>query len=234
MSEFTQSRNRSTSISAFLLACNPVRRSACSSHGGGATVMRAKSLLAALVVAVVVTSAAASAQAKASRLITRPVAETFGTHTGYGYTGIGVNTSTGNYTTSDTDLDFPVGLLHWTRTYNSLDPTVGTLGPCWMPSMRAHLVVTDDGSVAFHDDDGRVLTFTPDGTGGYQRAPDLVADLTRDPTRAFSLRHPSGEVWSFDANGRGTERTHDGERLGFTYDDAGRLATAAHSSGHTV
>ena len=72
--------------------------------------------------------------------ITRPPAELFGTHLGYGFAGLGVNTAIGNFTQTITDLTFPgslLGLLDWTRTYNSLSGTAGALGPGWTTGTAA-------------------------------------------------------------------------------------------------
>ncbi len=38
------------------------------------------------------------------QFISRPVAELFGRHPGYGFAGFSVNTAIGNYTTTATDL----------------------------------------------------------------------------------------------------------------------------------
>ncbi|MFI7099429.1 DUF6531 domain-containing protein [Streptomyces sp. NPDC050161] len=60
--------------------------------------------------------------------ITRPVRELLGRQPGYGFASDGVSTATGNYTQHVTDLTFPeslLGLLDFTRTYNSL----GTYSP---------------------------------------------------------------------------------------------------------
>jgi hypothetical protein len=74
------------------------------------------------------------------QFITRPVQELFGRYPGYGFAGIGVNTAIGNFTQQATDLPFPaglLGLLNWTRTYNSLSGAVGALGPGWTTAFSA-------------------------------------------------------------------------------------------------
>jgi hypothetical protein len=70
--------------------------------------------------------------ASQQEFITRPHAQIYGQHLGYGFAGLGVNTAIGNFTHTATDLTFPgslLGLLNWARTYNSLSGTAGTLGP---------------------------------------------------------------------------------------------------------
>src|SRR5215831_10841906 len=166
--------------------------------------------------------------------VTRPAIEIFGQHSGYGVAGVGVNTATGNYTRTSLDLTFPSGLLNWTRTYNSLDSTEGVLGRGWTTALSARLEVLTDGAVAFHDDDGRVLRFAADGAGGYLRPADLDADLTVSSDGGFRLRYLSGDAWIFDASGRNTARTREGQSATLTYDSAGQLTTATHSAGYQL
>ena len=85
-----------------------------------------------------------------------------------------VNTATGNYVSHATDLAMAGrGLrFEFSRTYNSLDTTVGTLGPGWTHSYAAHLQANPDSSVRFYAEDGQQLLFTSNGSGGYvRRAP---------------------------------------------------------------
>jgi RHS repeat-associated protein len=168
-------------------------------------------------------------------VLTRPAAELFGTHAGYGYAGSGVQTATGNYSRSWTDLSMPVGMLSWTRTYNSGDVADGPLGIGWSVSLTAHVVEAPDGSVVFRGDDGRVLTFTPDGNGGYRRPQDLDADLSRAADGLFSLRFFAGnETWSFDAEGRLAIRTREGQRVTLRRDEQSRVVAATHSAGYAL
>ncbi|MFU8854865.1 DUF6531 domain-containing protein [Micromonospora sp. SL1-18] len=141
-----------------------------------------------------------------------------------------MNTATGNYTQAAMDLSFSSRLLAWGRTYNSLITESGPLGRGWTTALSAHLVTGDSGA-AFHDDDGRVLTFSSDGSGGYRRPQDLNADLTKAADGTFALRSLSGETWIFDASGRMSERKTEGQSVTFGYDSAGRLASAMHSAG---
>ncbi|HEX5495132.1 MAG TPA: DUF6531 domain-containing protein [Mycobacteriales bacterium] len=174
----------------------------------------------------------AGARPPVRRFVTRPVAETFGEHPQFGFAGVGVNTATGNATHTAVDLPASLDLLSWSRTYNSLDTGSGPLGRGWTPAFSAHLVPGAGGSVAFHDDDGRVLTFTPNGTG-YRRPPDFDADLTRQ-SGGYLLRHRSGLTETFDHDGRLTRRDADGQRITLGYDGRHRLVTVTHSTGATL
>jgi RHS repeat-associated protein len=190
----------------------------------------------AVVALTVVTTGASASPALAVEppFVTRPVAELFGQHPGYGFTGLGVNTATGNFTHAAVDLSFSVGLLTWGRSYNSLNREDGPLGPGWTTTLSMHLVANDDGTVALHDGDGRVLEFTPGENGTYSRPQDLDADLTRAGDGIFTLRYLSGRTVTFDATGRATALAGEGEELSLSYDGSGRLTRAAHSAGYLL
>jgi YD repeat-containing protein len=176
------------------------------------------------------------------QFIDRPVQELFGRHPGYGFAGFGVSTAIGNYTGTAVDLGFPgglLGLLDLTRTYNSLSTAAGTLGQGWTHSFAASIQPAAKGgllrhaaaAVTFTDVDGRVLTFTPNAAGGFNRAQDLDADLVRNADGTFTLTYNSGQVWAFDANGRATSRSWEGQNVAFDYDAGGSLLRATHSAG---
>ncbi|MCA2216599.1 DUF6531 domain-containing protein [Jidongwangia harbinensis] len=197
--------------------------------------MKSKVSWVAVCVALLLVGGVTPALARQAPVLTRPVAELFGNHPGYGYAGSGVHTATGNYSGSWSDLSMPVGLLSWSRTYNSLSTADGPLGTGWSVSFGARLVEAPDGSVAFHGDDGRVLTFTPDGSGGYRRPQDLEAVLSRTADGLFSLRYSAGgQTWSFDSGGRLARRTGEGESVTVVRDDQGRAVSVTHSAGYRL
>jgi RHS repeat-associated protein len=175
--------------------------------------------------------------ASAPPFLTRPIVELLGRHRGYGFAGIGVSTAVGNFTQTTADLVFPgslLGLLDWTRTYNSHSGAIGPLGPGWSASLSASLVAPAPGTagpVTFNDVDGRVLTFTPAAAGGYTRPQDLPATLTRNADGSFSLSYDFGEVWSFDATGRLASRLREGQQVSLSYDSDDLLVRASHSAG---
>ncbi len=166
------------------------------------------------------------------QFITRPPAEIFGRHPGYGFAGVGVNTAIGNFTQASADLTFTsslLGLLDWTRTYNPLSGTAGLTGPGWTKAFSSHLATGDQ--VTFFGDDGRVLPFVPASGGGFTTPQDLDAELTRNADGSFTLTYLSGLVWSFDSTGRLTSRSLEGQTVTFNYDANGLLTGAAHSLG---
>lgn len=175
-------------------------------------------------------------------LVTRPPVEILGRYPGYGFAGLSVSTAIGNFTQTTFDLRFPsalLGLLDWQRTYNSHSGAIGALGPGWSTSFSASLVASapsgllhqTPGPVTFNDEDGRVLTFTPEASGGFTRPQDLNASLLRNADGTFTVTYNSGEVWSFDTTGRLTERSREGQQVTLSYDGQDLLLRAAHSSG---
>jgi YD repeat-containing protein len=181
----------------------------------------------------------------AASFLTRPVVELLGRHQGYGFAGIGVSTAIGNFTQTTADLTFGpglLGLLDWQRTYNSHSGAIGALGPGWTTSFSARLVAPPPegllhhtaSPVTFFDEDGRVLTFTPAASGGFTRPQDLAADLTRNADGSFSLAYNCGKVWSFDATGRLTGRSLEGQQVSLAYDGSDLLVRAEDSSGHSL
>jgi Domain of unknown function (DUF6531) len=136
---------------------------------------------------------------EAASFITRPPAGIFGQYPGYGFAGLGVSTAIGKFTNTALGLGFPgslPGLLDWQRTYKSHSGAVGALGPGWTTSVSAGLVVTPAqreahdpaAPVTFNGEDGRILTFAPDGAGGGFSSPqDLLASLAQNPDGSFAL-----------------------------------------------
>ncbi len=174
--------------------------------------------------------------------ITRPPAQIYGQQLGYGFAGLGVNTAIGNFTHTAADLAFPgslLGLLNWTRTYNSLSGTAGALGPGWTAAFSSRLVVAPAqgvlhhtaGQVTFYDDDGRVLPFAVAPDGGFVSPQDLNATLVRNTDGSYTLTYLSGQTWSFSSSGQLTGRSAEGQTVTFDYDPSGLLVRAAHSSG---
>jgi YD repeat-containing protein len=131
-----------------------------------------------------------------------------------------VNTATGNYVSHATDLALPgVGLpLVFSRTYNSLDPTVGALGVGWTHSYAAHLELEGSGAVRFFAGDGAQLLFTPDGSGGFIRPSGAYTDLEPLIDGTYELTRRDQVVEHFDADGLLLSQTdRNGNALTFSY-----------------
>ncbi|GAA1558644.1 hypothetical protein GCM10009741_74490 [Kribbella lupini] len=154
-----------------------------------------------------------------------------------------VNSLTGALTAVETDA-VVAGLgvpLRVDRTYNSNDPTTGSLGPGWRSSYSDKLVVTGR-SATYLASDGREIAFTQRGTGfvvelgaarftlGRSGTDYVLTDVDQQRMRFSS----SGELLSIlDRNGQGLTITRESGRIGsvvngrrsldYSYDDAGLL-----------
>lgn len=160
----------------------------------------------------------------------------FGFLASAGYAGDPVDTATGNFTETDTDLDFPDDVfgLTWSRSYNSRDATTGPLGTGWSAGFGLTVSEEPGGEVRLREADGRRVSFHPDGAGGYRRPEELHGDLVRDADGSVSVRYDAGEVDDFDAGGRLAARTNwDGQAVTFSY-VGDRLDSAASSAGYTL
>lgn len=164
--------------------------------------------------------------------IKREPRELYGNRGSSGYASDPVNTATGNYTETNSDLEFGVSGLDHARTYNAMDQRVGPMGRGWSLNNAASLNFAVGASMEFNDADGRVVTFVPDGTGGYTRPEEMFADLVKLVDDTFELRYFNGETWAFDANGTLVAKNFwDGQSVSFSYDSSGQLVRANHSTG---
>jgi YD repeat-containing protein len=97
-----------------------------------------------------------------------------------------VNTRTGNYWTSTTDLAASPALV-WARTYanQAVTDTRGELGAGWQHSFAAHLILPgmsggEPGRVIVFSAKTNKLRFTDQGNGEYRAFPGISSTLIRD------------------------------------------------------
>jgi len=146
-----------------------------------------------------------------------------------------VNTATGNYVSTVTDLALPGrGLaLAFTRTYNSLDTADGSLGPGWRHNHSAELIINPDSSVTFVAENGARLEFSLDGSGGFETPPGGTSSLTAI-SGGYELVRRDQVRYGFDAAGQLTSLTDRNDNtITFAY-AAGELATISDTVGRTV
>lgn len=171
----------------------------------------------------------------------RLMSDLFGERRSSGYAEDPVNTATGNFTTTTTDLDFPdtVFGLAWSRTYNSLDRNGSALGPRWTAGFGSHVVAGDGAEVTLVSDDGHTTSLTPvlplTTPLVYGRAEELFGVLSEAPDGGWRLAFDDGRVDVFGADGRLVSRSNwDSQHVDLAYDTDGRLAAATHSSGRAL
>ncbi len=154
-----------------------------------------------------------------------------------GYAVDPVNTSTGNFVETESDLGFTGACsgLELSRTYNSVNHQVGAFGRGWSSWTEAGLRF-DDESAAFVMPDGREVTFPRMGAG-WDRAVGESLWLAADDTPgddAFVVSGNDGFGWRFSREGRLIERSAGpgtGLRLEWVQ---GRLVRLSHERGRSI
>lgn len=147
-----------------------------------------------------------------------------------------INTATGDYYTSRSDLVVPgKGLaFNFTRSYNSLDSYSGPLGAGWTHAYNIFLS-SNAATANVKEADGHQASFTPLGAGNYAAATAGVFDaLHQNSDGTFTLTRKNQTRLNFSAAGKLTsivDRNGNTETL--TYDASGNLVTVLDSSGRT-
>jgi RHS repeat-associated protein len=151
-----------------------------------------------------------------------------------------VNTATGNFWHTFTDLALPAarGLaLDFTRTYNSAGATVsGTLGYGWTSSYDMSVDASNPLTYYVHYGDGRIVPFPASG-GGYPRT---LAQLVHNPDGTFTLTQTHGLTRFFfdttgtlskiaDRNNYTTTLSYSGGQLQTVTDAANRSLTFSYT-----
>jgi RHS repeat-associated protein len=161
---------------------------------------------------------------------------------------VGVNLASGNLILKANDLNIAgTGLdLSVNRYYNSQlqsgsPPGTSTgpdLGPHWLTDTGPdiHLVPTSDGGAIFHAPGGYVVTFLPDGSGGYTTPTGINATLTKNNDESYALRfNRTGTTYSFTSDGRLSSIVdQNGNRISYDYGANLALSSIADTQGRTV
>lgn len=159
----------------------------------------------------------------------------FGPNVNSGIGGDPVNTATGSYFFTRKDLELPGrGFpLIFERTYNSQDTNDGPLGFGWTHRFNASLTEGGDGAATIRWGDGKLETWTPDGSGGYKAQYGVNTVLAKEIDNSWRLTAKDGSVHAFavdgalsslaDRNGNAITLTYTGGRLVALSDAAGRV-----------
>ena len=153
-----------------------------------------------------------------------------------GRRGDPVNTATGGFSTTVTDLraEGPGVPLWVTRTYNSIDQTSGAFGPGWTWSFGMRMWRVASGDVTVRGGDGQQVSYRPSAGSAYTSPPGFRGVLTKTASGWDLRARPSGEHYVFDATGLLVGYTNR-SRLGVTlsYLD-GRVARVTYAGGRSV
>jgi RHS repeat-associated protein len=167
-----------------------------------------------------------------------------------------VNSSTGNFYQSATDVSLPgTGIrFSFERTYNSRDEKLGRLGKGWSASVFASLSVDETGNVTLKAGNGQEIGFVLQPDGSFEGDKNVTAKLTKSGS-GYDLVQKNQDVQHFDSsgrivswldlNGQGLHYAYDGDRLtnvtdsggrviDFSYDSQGRLTQVTVPGGTTL
>jgi YD repeat-containing protein len=170
------------------------------------------------------------------------------------------NTATGEFFVNETDLKV-AGRgpgLDLTRSYSTqLSPYDGPLGPGW--SFTYGMALSQDattGAVTVHQENGSVVTFTPNGSGDYTAPTRVLAMVVHNTDGSWTYTRRARQIFGFDPAGRlstvadlngetvsvahttggqiTTVTDGPGRALAFTYNPNGRIATITDPAGRVV
>jgi RHS repeat-associated protein len=150
-----------------------------------------------------------------------------------------VNTATGNYYASYTDLSVPGKGLSFvfTRNYNSQDSStaVSALGAKWTHSYNVSLTVAGDGSSAIRHGDGHQELFSRSANGSYTAATTgLFSTLVKNADGTFTLTRKNQTRYTFSASGSlASVSDRNGNTQTLNYDNAGRLSSIMDTGGRS-
>lgn len=155
-----------------------------------------------------------------------------------------VNCRTGNFWHTFTDLAIAGrgAPLRLDRTYNSLAAsTAGAFGYGWSSSYSMHVGVDASGAVTVHQENGSQVSFTSNGSGGYDAPARTLATLSKQPDGSYVFTRRQRERFEFDTagrlrqmsdlNGYTTTLEHDAAGLRTVTDDSGRKLTFSWDNG---
>ncbi|GAA2564266.1 hypothetical protein GCM10010435_40680 [Winogradskya consettensis] len=160
------------------------------------------------------------------------------TTVGQAVRGGGVNTGTGAFTFSSTDLRMAGFAVPFqaTRRYASTNTSAGSLGLGWAWSYDVRVIppAGDQSAVTVRADDGAQVTYQRNDDGSFRRPPGVRTNLSADGT-GWKLVTPDQATYAFDASGRLTSVRNSrglGASLAYTAtawkitDASGRVVTA--------
>jgi RHS repeat-associated protein len=151
-----------------------------------------------------------------------------------------VNTATGDYSESTTDLEIQgrgPGLV-MRRTYSSLAAKAGmssALGRGWTMSYGMSLSVNETtGYATVTNENGSQTEFQP-GAKGYAAPPGVLATLVKSEGGAYTYTVKARTIYTFNSSGQLTSVADlNGNKTTLTYNGSGKLEKVADGSGRTL
>lgn len=147
-----------------------------------------------------------------------------------------VNTATGAYVTTVTDLSLPGPGLPFTfkRSYTSADSTQGSLGRGWTHSYAAFLALQTNGDIILRGEDGQRVVFQKQTDGSFLAAPGGQSRLTATAS-GYELTRRDAASYSFDSSGTLISITdRNGNEVALAYNADGTISTVTDSANRTI
>jgi RHS repeat-associated protein len=131
-------------------------------------------------------------------------ATVYGLQTYSGHSKDPVNTSTGNYVYNKKDIEIPGNGLSLTfqRNYNSQDAVDGPLGFGWDHTYNSTLAINVDSTVTVRWGDGKIQTWTPNGSGGYTPQYGVFDTLINNGDGTYTLNKKDLTEYYFNTSGK--------------------------------
>ncbi|MGH2746785.1 MAG: DUF6531 domain-containing protein, partial [Actinomycetota bacterium] len=153
-----------------------------------------------------------------------------------GSQGDPVNSATGAYFTSATDLALP-GIdvpFVFKRSYNSLTERGGVLGAGWRHSLEASLKLWPHGDIDLHAEDGQILRFEKQSDGSFEGGPGVRSKLVA-VTGGYKVTRRDQVVYAFDSNGKlKSIKGRNGTGLTLAHGTDGNISTVTDSAGRVI
>ncbi|GEB65063.1 type IV secretion protein Rhs [Sinomonas atrocyanea] len=149
-----------------------------------------------------------------------------------------VNTYNGEFFENETDITVPgrgPG-LEVTRSYSSqLAAADGPFGYGWSFNYGMSLTTNSDKSVDVHQENGSIVTFTPDANGAYHAPPRVLAALAHNADGTWTYTRRAKETFSFSADGLLNSLSDlNGNTTTLARNSAGQITTATDASGRWI
>jgi RHS repeat-associated protein len=149
-----------------------------------------------------------------------------------------VNTSNGEFFENVTDIAVPgrgPGLA-LSRAYSSqLAPFDGPLGFGWTFNYNMTLVVNSSGTVDVHQENGSMVTFTPDANGAYHAPARVLAALVHNADGTWTYTRRTKDVFTFASGGQLAQLSDlNGNTTTLPRNGSGQITTATDGSGRTL
>lgn len=149
-----------------------------------------------------------------------------------------VNTSNGEFFENVTDVSVAgrgPGLVS-SRSFSSQRASFdGPLGFGWSFNYNMSLALNSSGTVDVHQENGSMVTFTPDPNGAYHPAARVLASLAHNPDGSWTYIRRAKDIFAFNSTGQLSQLSDlNGNTTTLTRNGSGQLTTATDGAGRSL